>query len=154
MADMKCTARELGPNPTPPRSIACPPGMSATTTFTVGELPDKQCGIVPAGCYDARCVKIRTACPLPPGELAKHGLAVVWIVEKRGDKCHAEEGEHDCPPGVDCNPPEPRYVPCPPGISEETPVRIAELPNATCAIAPADCDDSGCLGAPIACPTM
>lgn len=154
--DMKCVAIETGPNPPAPRSIECPPGMSGTTVFTVGELANKTCGIVPPGCVEERCVKIPAACPLPYGQQAVQKLSVVWTIERLGDECHAEEGEgHDaCPPGVDCNPPQPRIVKCPDGVTESQPVRIAELVDATCVVVPDGCEDTGCARQSVACPVV
>ena len=157
MVDMKCVAQEPGGNPPAPiRSIECPPGMASTTVFTIGELANKTCGVVPKDCFDESCVKIKSPCPLPPGQAVVQKLAIVWTIEKRGDKCHAEEGDgHDqCPPGVDCNPPEPRLVPCPPGVTEDKPVRVAELPDATCVIVPDGCDDASCATTKTSCPTQ
>jgi hypothetical protein len=152
MLNMTCLASEHGPNPPPPRAIECPPGMSGSTTFVVGELASNECGIVPAGCADKACVKIRTPCPMPVGQKVVHKLANVWLIEKRGDKCHAEEGDEDeCPPGTDCNPPSPRFVPCPAGITEEKPVRVAEMPDATCVRVPNGCDNTGCAREKIDC---
>ncbi len=153
MVDMKCRATEPGRNPPPPRAIECPPGMSGSTTFVVGELANGTCGIVPRGCTDEACVKIKTPCPLPYGREVVQKLANVWTIEKRGERCHAEEGgEDECPPGVDCNPPQPRFVPCPPGITEDKVVRIAELPDATCAIVPPGCKTTDCATEKIECP--
>ena len=157
MVDMKCVAQEPGGNPPAPvRAIECPPGMASATVFTVGELANKSCGIVPKDCFDESCVKIKTPCPLPPGQAVVQKLAIVWTIEKRGDKCHAEEGDgHDaCPPGVDCNPPEPRMVPCPPGVTEDKPLRVAELPDATCVIVPDGCNDTACATTKTSCPTQ
>ena len=156
LVDMKCVATELGPNPPAPRSIECPPGMSGTTVFTVGELANKTCGIVPAGCVDERCVKIPASCPLPPGQEAVQKLSVVWTIEKQGDECHAEEGEgHDaCPPGVDCNPPQPRVVTCPREVTETQPIRIAELVDATCVVVPDGCENTGCAKQKVVCPAV
>jgi hypothetical protein len=157
MHDMKCYASVApeGPgNPPAPREIECPPGMSGNTALIVGELKDKECGIVPAGCTDASCVKIRTPCPLPHGQHVVRKLMNVWTIEKRKEGCHAEEGEVDCPPGVDCNPPQPRMIACPEGITEAKNVRIAELPDATCVIVPDGCDDTSCVGAKTLCPTQ
>ena len=154
MVDMKCLAREMSSKPPPPLAIECPPGMSGSTTFVVGMLSSNECGIVPPDCYATSCVKIRTPCPLPPGKQVVTKLANVWMIEKKDGTCHAEEGDvDDCPPGVDCNPPRPRYVPCPPGITEDKPMRVAELVDATCVIAPPGCMDTGCVGAKIACPS-
>jgi len=100
---------------------------------------------------ETTCVKIKTPCPLPYGKEVVQKLANVWRIEKRGDKCHAEDND-ECPPGVDCNPPEPRFVPCPPGITEEKDVRIAELPDATCVIAPEGCKDTSCVTEKVPCP--
>lgn len=148
--DMKCVASRDGDQ----RSIACPPGMSGTTVFTIGELSNKRCGIVPGGCVDESCVKIPAECPLPPGQQAVQKLAVVWTIEKIGDECHAEEGEgHDaCPPGVDCNPPMPRMVKCPPAVTETQSLRVAELLDATCVIVPDGCDNTGCATQRVDCP--
>lgn len=155
MRDMKCTASVVvsdpRENPPAPTEIECPPGMAGNNVIVVGALADGACGVVPSGCVDASCVKLRTPCPLPPGQHVVHKLANVWTIEKRRGGCHAEDG--DCPPGVDCNPPEPRMVPCPEGITEEKNVRIAELPDATCAIVPEGCADTSCLGAKTRCPT-
>ena len=150
LVDMKCVASARGET----RSIECPPGMSGTTVFTVGELANKSCGIVPPGCTDESCVKIPAPCPLPPGQQAVQKLAVVWTIEKRGADCHAEEGEgHDeCPSGIDCNPPQPRIVDCPPGVTEEHELRIAELVDARCVIVPDGCENTGCATQQIECP--
>ena len=155
MVDMKCVAQERGNPPPPPRAIQCPPGMASTTVFTVGTLANGTCGVVPNGCFDEACVRIPTPCPLPPGQPLVEKLAIVWTIEKRGETCHAEEGEghDDCPPGVDCNPPEPRIVPCPPGVTEDRPLRVAELPDATCVIVPDGCTDTGCATEKTRCPT-
>lgn len=155
MVDMKCLAHQRGNPPPPPRAIECPPGMASKTVFTVGELADKTCGIIPAGCVDETCVKIKTPCPLPPGKQLATALSIVWTIEKRGDACHAEEGDghEDCPPGVDCNPPEPRIVPCPPGVTEDKPVRVAELPDATCVVVPEGCATTTCATEKTRCPT-
>jgi hypothetical protein len=150
LVDMKCVATRADDQ----RSIECPPGMSGTTVFTVGELANKTCAIVPAGCVEERCVKIASPCPLPKGQQATQKLAVVWTIEKLGDECHAEEGEgHDaCPPGIDCNPPQPRIVQCPPGVTEERELRIAELLDGTCVIVPDGCETTGCATQRIDCP--
>ena len=153
--DGKCQARESGPNPPPPVAIECPPGMSGSTVFVVGKLANDTCGIVPPACLDEHCVKIHTPCPLPPGQEVKQKLANVWLIEKRGERCHAEEGDEDeCPPGMDCNPPQPRFVKCPPGITEEHPVRVAELPDATCVVVPSGCKDTSCAKEKTDCPTQ
>ncbi len=136
------------------QAIECPPGISGNIKLVVGELETNECGIVPAGCVETACVKLRTPCPLPPGKQLVQKLANVWMIEKHGTGCHAEEGDiDDCPPGVDCNPPRPRMVPCPNGITEGAPMRVAELPDATCVLVPIGCQDTSCIGEKIACPT-
>lgn len=156
MQDMKCSASvpvEGRGNPPAPAEIECPPGMSGNNVIVVGQLAPDDCGIVPPGCTDASCVKLRTPCPLPPGKHVVHKLANVWTIEKRAGGCHAEEGGVDCPPGVDCNPPQPRMMPCPEGITEDKDVHVAELPDATCVIVPDGCADTSCVGAKTPCPT-
>jgi len=76
------------------------------------------------------------------------------VIEKRGDTCHAEEEDHDCPPGVDCNPPAPRTFPCPPGVTEDKPLHFAELPDTTCVLVPDGCEDTRCATEKIDCPPM
>lgn len=156
MRDMKCMASVVvsdpRENPPAPTEIECPPGMSGNNVITVGALSESECGVVPRGCTDKQCITMKTPCPLPPGKHVVRKLANVWTIEKRGAGCHAEEG--DCPPGVDCNPPEPRMVPCPEGITEDKNVRIAELPDATCVIVPDGCEDTSCVGAKTRCPTQ
>jgi len=138
----------------PPREIQCPPGMTGGMYMTVGELAPDKCAVVPQGCVDASCAKPTTPCPLPFGKQLVQKLAYVWTIEKRGEKCHAEEEDHDCPPGVDCNPPAPRTFDCPPGVTEDKDLHIAELPDATCVIVPDGCLDTGCATEKIPCPPM
>jgi hypothetical protein len=154
MDNMKCVASSRGNPPPPAQEIECPPGMTGGISMTVGMLTDGKCAVVPQGCADASCAKPTTPCPLPPGQQLVKKLAYVWIIEKRGDKCHAEEEDHDCPPGVDCNPPAPKTFPCPPGVTEEKPLHFAELPDTTCVIVPDGCDNTGCATEKIDCPPM
>jgi hypothetical protein len=152
MKDLKCYAHETGPNPPPPRAIECPPGMSGKTVFTVGELPDKSCAVVPEGCLDAKCTTHRTPCPLPPGKELVRTFSVLWKIEKHGPNCHAED-ETDCPPGADCNPPAPREFPCPPGVTDDKDLHVGELNDATCVTVPDGCKDTSCAAGPIDCPS-
>lgn len=155
MANMRCEARGPAANPPAPvREIQCPPGMTGNITMEVAQLRSGNCAVVPPGCKDASCAKSITPCPLPPGEKVVHKLAYIWIIEKRGELCHAEEEDHDCPPGVDCNPPAPRTFPCPPGVTEEKPLHFAELPDTTCVIVPEGCEDTSCATEKIDCPPM
>jgi hypothetical protein len=155
MENMKCTARVLGANPPPPaQAIECPPGMSGHMHKTVGMVGDGKCAVVPDGCTEPACAKPITPCPLPPGQELVKKLAYVWVIEKRGDTCHAEEEDHDCPPGADCNPPAPRTFPCPPGVTEEKPLKFAELPDTTCVLVPEGCEDTSCATQKIDCPPL
>lgn len=155
MANMKCEARGPAANPPAPvREIQCPPGMTGNITMNVAQVTPDRCAVVPAGCKDAACAKPTTPCPLPAGEKLVKKLAFVWVIEKRGDLCHAEEEDEDCPPGVDCNPPAPRTFPCPPGVTEDKPLRFAEMPDLTCVLVPDGCEDTACATEKIECPPM
>jgi hypothetical protein len=154
MTNMKCEAVMLSNPPPPAQEIECPPGMTGNMAMIVAELRPNTCAVVPQGCTDAACAKPSVACPLPPGQTLTRKLAYVWTIEKRGDTCHAEEEDHDCPPGVDCNPPAPRTFECPPGVTEAKPLHFAELPDTTCVIVPDGCDNTGCATEKIACPPL
>jgi hypothetical protein len=145
---------EVKCNPPEPRAVECPPGTSGKTVIRVAELPDTTCGIVPKGCVTAACVKLKTACPLPVGQTLPDKLVEVWLVEKDkiGDGCHAEEPPVDCPPGVDCNPPSPMKIACPPGVTATTSIKIGMLPDKTCAILPDDCKAPECARDKTPCP--
>jgi hypothetical protein len=146
--DSKC-------NPPAPRAIECPPGTSGRTVIRIAEIATDRCAIVPKGCADSSCVKLPTPCPLPSGQKLPAKLAEVWIVEKNknGDGgCHAEEPSTDCPPGVDCNPPVPRKIPCPPGVSDTVEVKVGLLPDKTCAVLPEGCNAPDCAKAKTPCP--
>jgi len=118
--------------------------------MTITELADHSCALVPRGCADVTCAHPKVACPLPVGEELPQKFALVWTIEKRGDKCHAEEP--NCPPGRDCNPPAPRFVPCPTGITEEEEVHVGELQDGTCVIVPEGCEELRCATEKTACP--
>jgi hypothetical protein len=98
------------------------------------------------------CAKVPAPCPLPFGQKVAHKIVFAWHIEKRGAGCHAEEEDHDCPPGVDCNPPKPRMVPCPPGITEDKDVNITQLVDGTCAVVPEGCTDVTCVTDKTPCP--
>jgi hypothetical protein len=153
--NLKCYAAGPMVNPpAPAQEIECPPGMTGGRDMQVAMLMSSQCAVVPPGCTEASCARPFTPCPLPPGQRVVKKLAYVWTIEKRGELCHAEEEDHECPPGVDCNPPAPRTFPCPPGVTEDKPMQFAELPDATCVIVPAGCEDTGCATEKIDCPPM
>lgn len=135
MSDMKCHAAR--------REIECPPGMSGNITMTVVQRTDGACMTVPG--------KHLTPCPLPEGQRIVKKLGLIWTIEKRGTDCHAEE-EDACPPGIDCNPPKPRTFPCPPGVTEDKPLRFAELPDTSCVVVPDDCVDTSCATVKVDCP--
>lgn len=140
------------PNPPAPQDIECPPGASGKTTQYVAELADKTCVLVPDGCVELGCAKTPSPCPLPPGQKLVHKISFTWHIEKRGEGCHVEEEDHDCPPGMDCNPPKPRMIPCPPGITEDQDVEITQLVDGTCVIVPEGCKDLGCAVDKTPCP--
>lgn len=149
--NMTCIASVPGPTPAPPQEVECPPGMTGHLAMTLARIGDR-CAIVPAGCHEPACARPTTPCPLPAGQKLARKIAYVWVVEKRGELCHAEEENPDCAPGADCNPPAPREFPCPPGVTEEKPLRYAELPDLTCVVVPEGCTDTSCANEPIACP--
>lgn len=139
----------------PARASECPPGTSGKTTLRVAELEPGRCAIVPPGCVTGQCLGVAAPCPLPAGARLPERFVEVWVVEKNknGDGgCHAEEPEGTCPPGVDCNPPVPRKVACPPGATDTEEVRVALLPDHSCAVAPDDCHTPACVGASTPCP--
>ncbi len=142
-------------NPPPPRASECPPGTSGKTMIRVAALPSGKCVVVPKGCAEESCAKLDAPCPLPQGKKLPEKFVEVWVVEKNknGDGgCHAEEPDEDCPPNVDCNPPVPRKIACPPGVTETVEVRVARLPDKTCAIAPDGCNAPACVTAKTPCP--
>lgn len=151
MVNMQCEATQSfspppgykGPpgNPPLPQSVECPAGMASTVVKTIERDPGK------SYCTSNGSV---TACPLPHGERVKQPLNIVWMIEKDGQGCHAEELSN-CPKGADCNPPKPRYFPCPPGVTEERPLILAELPDATCVRVPDGCADTGCAREKVDC---
>lgn len=142
-------------NPPAPRAVECPAGTSGRTVIRVAERVTGGCVIVPKGCEDSTCATLEAPCPLPPGERLPAKLVEVWVVEKNknGDGgCHAEEPSTDCPPNVDCNPPVPRKIACPPGVTETTEVRVGMLPDKTCAILPDGCNAPTCATTRTPCP--
>src|SRR5262245_1140678 len=90
MDNMRCEARQTGNPPPPTQEVECPPGMTGGMYMTVAMIADGRCAVAPPGCNDATCAKPITPCPLPPGQKLVKKLAYVWIIEKRGDRCHAE----------------------------------------------------------------
>ena len=139
-------------NPPAPQAVECPPGASGNTVTQIGQLADKTCAIVPVDCYEPRCATLPTPCPLAPGQKLVPKIVFVWHIEKRGAGCHAEEEDNECPPGVDCNPPKPRMVACPPGITEDKTVDITQLADGTCAVVPDGCTTAGCVTDKTPCP--
>ncbi len=154
MRDVKCPPDvECNlPNPPAPQDVECPPGASGKTTQYIAQLADQSCVLVPPGCIELACARTPTPCPLPPGTKLVAKIVFAWKIEKRGEGCHAEEEDHDCPPGVDCNPPKPRMVPCPPGITEEKDLAVTQLADGTCAVVPEGCTDVSCVTDKTPCP--
>lgn len=137
-----CEAVENTPgNPPAPQAVECPPGMAGGVVMQVEQEMGK------AYCTSRGLV---VACPLPYGERVKQPIDNIWLVEKDGPECHAEDYSK-CPKGADCNPPKPRYFPCPAGVTEDHPLMLAELPDATCVRVPDGCDNTGCAREPVAC---
>lgn len=140
--------------PPPPQASECPPGTSGTTVIRVVDVGGS-CKIAPKSCAHPSCTTVAAPCPLPRGQQLPERFVEVWVVEKNknGDGgCHAEEPEGTCPPGVDCNPPQPRKVACPPGVTDTEEKRVALLADKTCAIAPDGCNAPSCVGAKTPCP--
>lgn len=151
LLDVSCPP-DVNCNPPPPQEAECPPGASGHTSQRVAQLANDTCVIVPDGCVELACAKTPAPCPLPQGQKLVHKIAFVWHIEKRGEGCHVEEKDHDCPPGVDCNPPRPRMIPCPSGTTEDTDVDITQLADGTCVIVPEGCTDLRCAVAKTPCP--
>ncbi len=74
-----------------------------------------------------------------------------WNVNEANGSCLASKHE-GCPPDVACDHPAPRAIVCPAGTLPGSNVRVVELADHTCAIAPVDCKGGPCLGAKTACP--
>ena len=129
------------PNPPPPQAVECPAGMASAVVMTIEQTPVK------SYCTSRNVV---TACPLPFGQEVKRPLQILWQIEKEGADCHAEELSN-CPKGTDCNPPKPVHFPCPAGVTEDHPLVLAELPDATCVRVPNDCFDTGCAREQVPC---
>jgi hypothetical protein len=55
-----------------------------------------------------------------------------WNVWKNSGVCEASNFE--CAPGVSCNPPPPRPITCPEGITESAPMRVGTYSDGTCAV--------------------
>ncbi|MDB4961237.1 MAG: hypothetical protein JWP01_1236 [Myxococcales bacterium] len=149
--DVDCPA-DVPCKPPMPQAVECPPGSSGSTVIRIGQLASKDCAIVPRACVDESCAKLRTPCPLPAGQPLVQPIVYVWHIEKRGADCHAEEEDTECPPGKDCNPPMPRKVECPPGVTEDKMVDITQLADGSCAVVPEGCKDARCVTAKTACP--
>ncbi len=77
-------------------------------------------------------------------------LVTEWNVVAVAGQCSANELA-PCPPNEACDPPPPRAIECPAGATDGN-VRVVELADHTCAVAPADCKASACLGAKTPCP--
>lgn len=76
-----------------------------------------------------------------------------WSVSVRGDECYAYSPMGHCPKGARCNPPPPRPVECPTGLTAGATVRIVQRPDATCGIIPEQCVELACVVQTTPCPT-
>jgi hypothetical protein len=142
MRGMTCEATEnVRGGPPLPQPVECPPGMTSTVVMQIEQEPGK------SYCTSRGAV---TGCPLPYGERVKQPLQVMWLIEKEGVDCHAEDFSR-CPKGADCNPPKPVHFPCPPGVTEDHPLVLAELPDATCVRVPDGCGDTSCARDQVPC---
>ena len=139
-------------NPPPPQEVQCPPGSSGRNTIRIAERGDKTCAVLPPSCVEESCLTTPTACPLPFGQSLPKKLGAIMEIEMRDGSCHVEEKNPDCPPNVDCNPPAPKKVACPPGITEEHEIDIALLADGTCAVIPEGCSTTECVGTKTECP--
>jgi hypothetical protein len=79
-----------------------------------------------------------------------------WSVVKYNSGCVTEAVRVaiDCPPGYSCNPPEPTSsrIRCPPGATLASRQRVVELPDATCAVVPRECNELSCATTKTSCP--
>lgn len=139
-------------NPPPVREVKCPPGSSGRNIVRIAQRADSQCAVLPEGCTSDRCLESPAECPLPPGKTIPKKLGSTLEIEMRAGECHVEEHTPECPPNADCNPPAPRRVRCPPGITEEANVNIVVLVDGSCAIVPEGCTTQDCVGARAECP--
>ena len=136
----------------PAREVACPPGSSGRNVVRIAQRHDKICAVLPSDCVAESCLETPTACPLEAGKSLPKKLGAMMEIELRDGVCHIEEHNPDCPPNVDCNPPAPRRVRCPPGITEERTMTIALLVDGNCAVVPQGCETQDCVGARTECP--
>lgn len=136
----------------PAREVPCPPGSSGRNVVRIAQRADKICAVLPSDCFDEKCLETPTACPLEAGKTIPKKLGATMEIELRDGTCHVEEHNPDCPPNVDCNPPAPKRVACPPGITEESNVFIALLVDGNCAVVPDGCETQDCVGPRTECP--
>lgn len=137
---------------TPAREVTCPPGSSGRNVVRIAQRADKICAVLPDGCFEERCLETPTECPLEPGKQLPKKLGATMEIEMRDGECHVEEHNPECPPNVDCNPPAPKKIGCPPGITEDNTMRIALLPDGNCVVVPEGCETQDCVGSRTECP--
>lgn len=148
----KALASEGDASRAPAREVKCPPGSSGRNVIHIAQRTDKICAVLPPDCFDERCLETPTDCPLEVGKSLPKKLGAMMEVEMRDGECHLEEHNPDCPPNVDCNPPAPKRVSCPPGITEDKNIMIAILVDGSCAVVPEGCETQDCVGAKTDCP--
>jgi hypothetical protein len=152
MAPDGCKALEERDQPPPAREVACPPGSSGRNVVRIAQRGDKSCAVLPDHCFDENCLTTPTECPLAAGKALPKKLGAIMRIEMRDGECHVEEDNPDCPPNVDCNPPAPKKVTCPPGITEEKTIGVALMYDGNCAVVPEGCTTLDCVGARTECP--
>jgi hypothetical protein len=147
-------------NPPAPLEIECPPGATEAMTVTVVAKADKTCAIVPRACTSLDCATEATPCPTPPkAKVPSPKLIAIWSIHpgrSSPGSCEAfDDLACNVPPGQPappCNPPPPEPVACPTGYVIDRPMRIGQLADGTCVVAPAPCKDSSCVKEAIECP--
>jgi hypothetical protein len=152
MAPDGCKALEERDRPPPAREVPCPPGSSGRNVVRIAQRADKICAVLPDHCFDETCLETPTECPLAVGKTLPKKLGAIMRIEMRDQECHVEEDNPDCPPDVDCNPPAPRKVTCPPGITEEQTVGVALMVDGNCVVVPSNCSTVDCVGPRTECP--
>jgi hypothetical protein len=142
-------------NPPPPSESKCPPFAGGQEWTNVAKRADGKCAMLPAGCVEESCLGLVTDCPLEIGQkLPAQFTSVFQIFQRPDDKgCAATmNSDFSCPPNVACNPPPPVQMPCPPNITPDKQLRVGQLPDGTCVIAPDGCTGIDCAGEKIDCP--
>lgn len=75
-----------------------------------------------------------------------------WTVSGSGEECSAHVPMGHCPKGALCNPPPPRPIECPAGLTGTGSVRVVQRPDATCGVIPDGCSELACVTQTTPCP--